>query len=1222
MSNPGDQSAVDFKLTLEHIKLLEQLTGDTSNGVITIDTQCRMRWSNPVFFELTGFEIEDVRRQPLSFVIEPEDWPSFEEQLNAAISENAAIAVDIRIKNKKATTIWVELHATPIMGLNKQVSQYFIIFRDISFRKAQESQLELFQTLMDESSDAIQISRENGQMYYINRVAAERLGIPQNQVQQYRVFDFEKIFEKQADWERHIQDLKENGPIILEGKNFNRTTGETFDVEVTAKFIEIAGQNFVIANSRDITERKRTAREAAFTKALLEQTSELARVGAFDWDVVSNKLFWSKVTREIHGMSEDFEPQIETALNFFKTGYHRETLEKALDLAIKTGIGYDLELMIVTKSGEERWIRALTKTEFENGKCLRVFGFVQDIHERKLQEQELHRLNDENEKVVALQKIILNIATKYINLPISKMEFAIRESLEELAKYAGADRAYIFDYQWDKNICNNTYEYCAEDIDPQIENLQEVPLDYIPDWIHTHTKGQVLYIADVNKLEKESSLYQILAPQDIISLITIPMMEDNVCTGFVGFDYVRGEHTFTKEEQILLKVFSEMLVNIRMRNALVQNLMEETENAQLANKAKSEFLANMSHEIRTPLNGVIGFTELLLKTPLSQTQEQYASHANSSGQALLGIVNDILDFSKIEAGKLELELIPVDLLELVEQTSDIIKYHASQKGLELLLNIPPAMPRMALADPVRLKQVLVNLLNNAVKFTEKGEVEIKIEFQLLDNQKVEYKFSIRDTGIGISEEQGNRLFKEFSQADNSTTRKYGGTGLGLTISNLLVGKMGGQIQFQSALGAGSTFYFSIESENQEYDSVAEKEPLPVNKVLVVDDNQNNRKILEDNFAHWGVKCISADNGLAALALIEASGGFDVVIVDYHMPYMDGLETIRLIRTKLEQSPGKLPIILLHSSTDDLAIREACKKLGVRFNLVKPVKATELHRFLKNIGTHPTTDFPTEYGNQDDALKTAQISEAPPKILIAEDIVMNKMLIRTLTMRLVPNAEIVEASNGAETFALYKKDDYDLILMDVQMPEVSGITATEQIRKWEQEQERVPTPIIALTAGALLEEKEACLNSGMNDFISKPIHTETLEDIFNKYLTKKRQVSPLIKGVSFDKTVLMDRLNNDQELYKELLLATNDFEKHIRLLHEAIAKNDTPSIKFSSHRIKGAASSMSFDKLQQIALKIEEQALNGSAQYANLLELLDEEWSNLQHIIAQELKKFS
>ncbi len=1218
MKNPREQSAVDFKLTLEHIKLLEQLTGDTSNGVITIDTNVRMRWSNPVFFQLTGFHLEEVRRQHLSFVIEPEDWPAFEEKLKLAIAKNEAIALDIRIQNKRATTIWVELHATPIMGLNRNVSQYFIIFRDISTRKAQEAQLDLFKTLMDESSDAIQIARENGQMYYVNRVAAERLGIPQNQIQQFSVFDFEKVFKNQADWQGHVQELKVNGPIILEGRNINRTTGAEFDVEVTAKFIEAGGQKFVMANSRDVTERKNAARESAYTKALLEQTSELAKVGAFEWDVVTNKLIWSTVTKEIHGMPADFEPKLDTSLNFFKQGYHRETLEKALERAITHGIGYDLEVMIVTNSGEARWIRTLTKTEFENGKCLRVFGFVQDIHERKLQEQELQRLNDENEKVVALQKIILNIATKYINMPVSKMEFAIRESLEELAKYSGADRAYIFDYNWNKNICINTYEYCAEGIVPQIENLQEVPLDFLPDWIHTHTKGQVLYIADVNQLEPESSLYQILAPQDIVSLITIPMMEENSCTGFVGFDYVRGVHTFTKEEQILLKVFSEMLVNIRMRNALVHNLMEETENAQLANKAKSEFLANMSHEIRTPLNGVIGFTELLLKTPLTHTQEQYASHANSSGQALLGIVNDILDFSKIEAGKLELELIPVDLLELVEQTSDIIKYHAGQKGLELLLNIPPALPRMALADPVRLKQVLVNLLNNAVKFTDKGEVEIKIEHQSIANQKTLYKFSIRDTGIGISEEQGNKLFKEFSQADNSTTRKYGGTGLGLTISNLLVGKMGGQIQFESSLGAGSTFYFSIELENEVYDSEAEKDPLPVNRVLIVDDNRNNRQILEDNFAHWGVTCVSADNGLAALALIETYNDFDVVIVDYHMPYMDGLETIRLIRTKLEQNPNKLPIILLHSSTDDLAIREECKKLGVRFNLVKPVKAKELHRFLKNIGSHTRTDF----SNASVEDSSPQFSETPPKILIAEDIVMNKMLIRTLTKRLVPNAEIIETSNGAETITAFKKDDFDLVLMDVQMPEVSGITATENIRAWENEKGLATTPIIALTAGALLEEKEACLKSGMNDFISKPIHTETLEGIFDKYLFKKRQQIPLIKGSSFDKELLMKRVNNDTELYKELLLATDDFEKHIKLLHEAVAKHDLPAIKFSSHRIKGAASSMSFEKLQQIALKIEEQALHNAGNYANLLSLLDEEWKTLQKIIAHELESFS
>jgi PAS domain S-box-containing protein len=368
-----------------------------------------------------------------------------------------------------------------------------------------------------------------------------------------------------------------------------------------------------------------------------------------------------------------------------------------------------------------------------------------------------------------------------------------------------------------------------------------------------------------------------------------------------------------------------------------EKLIKALEAAETANKAKSEFLANMSHEIRTPLNGVIGFTDLLQSTPLSPMQHQYVKNANVSGRNLLGIINDILDFSKIEAGMMNLEIIKTDMIELLGQSVDIIKYVADKKNLEVLLDIDTNMPRFAYVDPVRLKQIFANLLGNAVKFTPKGEIELKVSYEDLDNKQGRFSFSVRDTGIGITQDQQSRLFKVFSQADSSITRKYGGTGLGLAISQMIVNKMDSGISIASTEGTGTTFYFDIVTEVERGQKSDNSVMLSIKRCFVIDDNKNNRTILEHTMANWGIECVSCDNGFDAIKIIETSEPFDIIICDYHMPFVDGLETIRMISEKLNLSPDKQPIILLHSSSDDAELHRKCDELGVHF--IYPSKQT-------------------------------------------------------------------------------------------------------------------------------------------------------------------------------------------------------------------------------------------------------------------------------------------
>ena len=1115
--------------------------------------------------------------------VHPDDRAEFEKNLRELV-DKGRIEQDYRIVRPNGQVRWLHDRMSVVRDTDGNPVRVGGIATDITDRKMAEQalsdeeamHLSLLETL------PLNVARKNlqGRIVYANRRFCESVGAPLQKLIGKTDFDLfpAELAKKYTDDDRHV--IKTGKLLQLIEAN-QSASGETRYVEVLkGPVCDKSGRTVgVQLMFWDVTERKQAEAALEQERHLLHTLLQNMPDSIYFKNAKSQFIRVSQGLAEKFGLSDPKEAIGKTDFDFFTKEHASQALadEQAV---MNSGEPILSKVERETwNTHEETWC-STTKLPMRDsaGKIIGTFGISRDVTDLKRAETELEHERD------LLKTIINNVPDmifvkdrhgRFITANAALLKALGVESLDQLKG------KHDYDFLPPELACN----YVADD---QIVMRSGEP-QYNHEEASRDTKGNVAWLL--------TSKVPLRSPAgDIIGLVGIGR-------------------------------------NITKRKMAEQDLMAAMEAAEAANRAKSDFLANMSHEIRTPMNAIIGMTELLLDSDPTPMQREYMEMVLESGDALLSVINDILDFSKIEAGKFELENLAFRPRESLGDTMKSLALRAHAKNLELAFRVHPKVPEVLKGDPVRLRQILINLVGNAIKFTDVGEVFVDVRCPAVSDKVAQLQITVRDTGIGIPADKCVRIFEEFEQADASTTRRFGGTGLGLAISARLVELMGGHIAVKSEVGHGSEFEFTIEV------GVAPASELKVNsqvivggtRVLIVDDNQTNRLILEEILSGWGMRSIQvpdAEHARAALQQASECGeAFELVLSDVNMPNCDGFMLAEWIRQ--QDDFGNVPIVMLTSSGRP-GDRELRDKLHIAASLLKPVKQSELF----DVVVHVLGTKEAEHANVVSARSNAGDVELPNlRILLAED---NKVNQRLAIGVLEGNGhQVTVANNGREAVSRVFEQSFDLVLMDVQMPEMDGFEATKCIR--EQEQQRGGhIPIVAMTAHAMKGDRERCLDAGMDEYISKPIRIQQLLEKVSKVLPNKSAaietlVETLAAGPAGETTTqpadevsiswesVLDRVNGDHNLLVQLVeTVLEELPTMTESAREAIKKRDAVALKRSAHSLKGAILFLSVPRISDRAEQLELSAAEGD------LTNVDEEFSILESQIGQlemQLKSF-
>lgn len=1288
---------------LDHFERLFNISRDVIGIVNTTGAFVKI---NPAFTRVLGLSMADLQNMTFADLVHPDEVAAVTTEIENLYKGAPSIGSTTRVKTKDGSYKTFDWMAS----LESETNNLFAIARDVTDEKENETRLKLSENKLRaffEHSQGLMCTHDlQGRFITVNAAGAGLIGYTVEEMRNSTLFDIAPEA-NHPEIRRYLDAVAKNGFAegVMAAVHKNGSTRTWMYNNVAQK--DLDGNVYIIGNAIDITERYLLERDLLKTRDSLERINKVANVGGWDANLVKNTVFWSDVTREIYGVDADFKPEMWSSLPFYKEGESKKKLDDAIDKAVKTGKGWDLELQIVTRQGVEKWVRIIGEPKLVDGKCVELFGTLQDIDERKKSELEISRSRKLLNDVIGSATEVSIIATDTSGLitvfnkgaenmlgytaeemigkqnpSIIHEPAEIQQRIDEIRKEYNVtvDGIRIFVYKSEiEGQERREWTYIKKDGSRIIVSLVITPIrdengtiiGYlgISTDISKRKKAEAAFATEQSRLKafvenapaavamldrefcyvaaSKRWLEEYKIPeQDIIgrshydifpnisdewkavhrrSLQGDVVKNDEECWRPLGWDHDQFLRWETRPWYLPdgsiggIMMFTQDITDLIVHR---QELTDAKRHAEMASVAKSEFLANMSHEIRTPLNGVIGFTDLVLKTELNETQQQYLSIVNNSANALLSIINDILDFSKIEAGKLELDIDKCDLYELSSESTDIITYQAQKKGLEVLLNISPELPRFIWADSVRVKQILVNLLGNAVKFTSVGEIELKVEALTdVNREQITYRFQVRDTGIGIKPEMQNKIFEAFAQEDPSTTKRYGGTGLGLTISNRLLALMGSKLKLKSTVGKGSTFYFDITLKSEQGTIEKDADLGHVKKVLIVDDNSNNRLILKQMMLLRNISSDEAQNGFEALQKLATGARYDIILMDYHMPYMDGLETSRKIRESFFPDAAEQPIFLLHSSSDDETIIKACNELGIIQRLIKPIKAQDMYHTMAKIFNAGKKGIQEEI-----PAGLVRNTENDISVLLAEDNEVNILLAKTVIHRIAPKAEIIVAVDGEEAIRLFSQRDPDIILMDIQMPVMNGYEATVAIRNIEREKgTHTRVPIVALTAGNVKGEREKCMAAGMDDFMAKPFVESSLEVLLGKWVWNGNRIRPgadstaIAANRHFDPQAIQENFHIDDETLNEILKATIVQLQESQLsLEECRQLKDLTTTRRVGHKLYGTAVSTSLSELARIASTIEQQESYDEQRITELLNAAMQEIELVISLIEQKL----